>query len=173
MCFHFFPLAEARTGLRVQREEIKLMSREEIKLTCTLQDWSRDLKICVACGFQGHRLKRCAGCRVGYYCNVGCQKIDWSHHKHRCDPDFSFPLGTRGIQLKFYPWAADETSKCSTKQASLDQSSAKFCLACGVDFPKLKKCIGCKMVYYCSAACHKRDWVNHKLQCNLSTRRNS
>ena len=30
----------------------------------------------------------------------------------------------------------------------------------------LKKCVACKLVYYCSKECQKYDWKNHKVSCN-------
>lgn len=32
---------------------------------------------------------------------------------------------------------------------------------------KMKRCSGCKKVYYCSASCQKTDWSTHKLICSL------
>ncbi|TBU40602.1 hypothetical protein BD309DRAFT_967143 [Dichomitus squalens] len=31
---------------------------------------------------------------------------------------------------------------------------------------ELRRCSGCKIVYYCSEACQKSDWKSHKLDCN-------
>jgi hypothetical protein len=38
-------------------------------------------------------------------------------------------------------------------------------IGCTTANPDLKKCSGCKMVFYCSEACQRADWVLHKLQC--------
>ena len=31
-----------------------------------------------------HDLKACSGCRAVYYCDVRCQRRDWSRHKVQC-----------------------------------------------------------------------------------------
>lgn len=38
---------------------------------------------------------------------------------------------------------------------------------------ELLKCSGCKAVYYCSTACQKADWKNHKAQCREIAARRS
>ncbi|VDO31462.1 unnamed protein product [Haemonchus placei] len=38
------------------------------------------------------------------------------------------------------------------------------CLKMGSD---LKKCKGCRMFYYCSADCQKKDWPLHKTECSM------
>uniref|UniRef100_A0A7I4YPR2 MYND-type domain-containing protein n=1 Tax=Haemonchus contortus TaxID=6289 RepID=A0A7I4YPR2_HAECO len=41
------------------------------------------------------------------------------------------------------------------------------CLKMGSD---LKKCKGCRMFYYCSADCQKKDWPLHKTECSMCKR---
>jgi len=40
------------------------------------------------------------------------------------------------------------------------------CALCGAQAEKLKKCCGCKLVWYCGAACQKAHWQSkHKEEC--------
>lgn len=44
--------------------------------------------------------------------------------------------------------------------------NVKFCNGCGSFHSKLKKCNGCKQVYYCGRICQKWDWSRrHSRQC--------
>lgn len=51
----------------------------------------------------------------------------------------------------------------------LEDLPTKFCAAPECKNGKdLKKCSRCKSAMYCSSACQKRDWPNHKAQCLLN-----
>ena len=41
----------------------------------------------------------------------------------------------------------------------------KKCARCGTSDRKLKKCAGCKHVYYCCLKCQKAAWPDHKGEC--------
>lgn len=41
----------------------------------------------------------------------------------------------------------------------------KLCQNCLKQFDKLKKCVGCRLVKYCSRKCQKEDWFRHKRKC--------
>lgn len=41
------------------------------------------------------------------------------------------------------------------------------CCVCGVTDVPMKKCGGCKIVYYCSEKCQKKAWMSHKRHCVL------
>ena len=47
-----------------------------------------ELKPCYQCAFckkhTEEAMKKCLGCKVTYYCNKDCQKLDWSNHKINC-----------------------------------------------------------------------------------------
>ena len=49
------------------------------------------------------------------------------------------------------------------------QFAERRCGQCGVwqsdTERKLERCSGCKLVYYCSRECQKRDWKEHKAHC--------
>ncbi|KAF8143646.1 hypothetical protein K438DRAFT_2029516 [Mycena galopus ATCC 62051] len=50
----------------------------------------------------------------------------------------------------------------------------QICYSCSVEssekFPvTLKRCSGCKIVWYCSKACQNRDWAEHKKLCGSSS----
>ena len=49
-----------------------------------------------------------------------------------------------------------------------DCSCASFlCYTCGVKKIKLKKCMRCRTVFYCSVACQKKNWIDHKDECSF------
>ena len=41
----------------------------------------------------------------------------------------------------------------------------EFCWACGTEVVDLKECAGCGQVHYCSRACQKAHWKEHKERC--------
>ena len=49
-----------------------------------------------------------------------------------------------------------------TKQVHLQK-----CASCSKSYKTLKRCGRCKKVKYCSVACQKDDWKNHKTQCKV------
>jgi MYND finger len=75
--------------------------------------------------------------------------------------------------------APQETSKFMTPMGHAEtcgnrfdcpNMQATFMRAAGVASPGsaevvLSQCSGCRMVKYCSAACQKKDWPNHKKFC--------
>lgn len=44
------------------------------------------------------------------------------------------------------------------------------CTSCGTALHGMKKCAGCKLVYYCSKFCQQNHWTVHKEQCHLASR---
>ncbi|KAI8960926.1 hypothetical protein F5Y11DRAFT_247704 [Daldinia sp. FL1419] len=42
-------------------------------------------KVCMNCG-EGEVELRCSRCKMARYCNVTCQRVDWSIHKRVCEP---------------------------------------------------------------------------------------
>lgn len=62
----------------------------------------------------------------------------------------------------------------SHKKVRLQLSLVKLnpCSACGKDDVQVPYCPGCFNAIYCSGACHRKDWANHKrssvYECGLS-----
>ena len=56
-------------------------------------------------------MKQCSGCRWARYCNQLCQRHDWPHHRHYCDPDHCLPTGTQGIHYVVKKSAGPEAMK--------------------------------------------------------------
>ena len=42
----------------------------------------------------------------------------------------------------------------------------RICAACGHEAVKMRRCSGCRCVYYCSIACSKAAWRKHKHVCD-------
>ena len=50
-------------------------------------------------------------------------------------------------------------------QVGKNETPAKFCSSCGKGSDTLKKCNGCKCVWYCDKDCQKRHHGEHKKEC--------
>eukprot|EP00662_Eupelagonemidae_sp_cell21_P057811 gene57811-biopygen43991 len=48
-------------------------------------------------------------------------------------------------------------------------AETRECAGCGEKGEKLRRCTGCRSVWYCSAACQKGHWLAHKPACRGST----
>jgi len=44
--------------------------------------------MCSWCSYTSKDIrKKCSSCKIAYYCDISCQKLDWREHKHHCcDP---------------------------------------------------------------------------------------
>jgi hypothetical protein len=41
--------------------------------------------MCSWCSYTSKDIrKKCSSCKVAYYCDISCQKLDWREHKHHC-----------------------------------------------------------------------------------------
>ena len=105
-------------------------------------------KVCSSCGKKGSDLIKCSVCKSVWYCNIQCQKKDWKSHKQCC--------GKGG-----------EAQKGQDTGDGHSSSSCEACESCGKTGEKLLKCGTCISVRYCSAACQKGDWENHKKYCRV------
>ena len=105
-------------------------------------------KVCSSCGKKGPDLLKCSVCKSVWYCNVQCQKMDWKSHKQCCGK-------------------GREAQKGQDTGEGKSSSSCEACESCGKTGEKLLKCGTCISVRYCSAACQKGDWENHKIYCRV------
>ncbi|KAF4981826.1 hypothetical protein FZEAL_2453 [Fusarium zealandicum] len=68
------------------------------------------------------------------------------------------------------PFVEDVIDPAQLPNMSAATSSVDRCRSCGKpEGPKgvtLKKCSRCQEVKYCSAECQKKDWKNHRMECN-------
>lgn len=127
---------------------------------------------------RNHPMKKCAGCRLAYYCNENCQRADWKRHKPTCYK-----------QRTCHHCAAPTPKKCCTecmgvyycndecKSADWSshrlkcplQASVRYCRRCGPgawdERCRQKKCARCKLARYCSTECQRADWIDHKNEC--------
>ena len=53
------------------------------------------------------------------------------------------------------------------RDKELKKISLQMCHGCDIQktSSEFKKCSNCKMAYYCSSECQKKDWKEHKPQC--------
>jgi hypothetical protein len=59
------------------------------------------------------------------------------------------------------------TSTSTTDRACLDLSICSTCNKTSTVETPLNLCGGCKKIRYCSQACQKKDWREHKKKCKL------
>ena len=90
----------------------------------------------------------CGRCHAQPYCSKQCQVQHWPSHKKAC---FT-PKETKVMKQ-----VARETTM---KECATCKKTEKRC-------EKLDICLRCLTVRYCSKACQKKDWADHKL---VSTR---
>ena len=56
----------------------------------------------------------------------------------------------------------------SSEDAKKNEAPTKlFCSACGKESNTLKKCDGCKCVWYCDKECQNKHWKEHKKECKV------
>ena len=79
-----------RSKARGQRQQKqKREQREQQEREQREKQWQRDrrrIKVCLACGKSGSRLKMCSGCWKVYLCNADYQKAAWPRHRADCVP---------------------------------------------------------------------------------------
>ena len=86
---------------------------------------------------------RCGRCLVQPYCSKQCQVQHWPSHKPTC---FT-PKETTEMKQVARDTRVKECATCKKTEKKCD---------------KLDICPRCLAVRYCSKACQKKDWANHK-----------
>lgn len=78
---------EQREREQQERERRVQLEREQLEREKKRQERDRRrVKVCLACGKSGRRLKKCSGCQKVYLCNADCQKAAWPRHRADCVP---------------------------------------------------------------------------------------
>ncbi|KXJ13390.1 hypothetical protein AC249_AIPGENE11907 [Exaiptasia diaphana] len=111
---------------------------------------------CAFCQKLSTHLKRCNRCNKVSYCNHECQTQHWrKQHRQYC------LVSTERAPSKGL------CSQTKSMKADLQTSLDLCCAFCKNPSKDLKKCTGCKKVFYCNRECQKQHWKKeHKLVCN-------
>ncbi|KAJ7626318.1 hypothetical protein DFH06DRAFT_737874 [Mycena polygramma] len=123
-------------------------------------------------------LKRCNGCGLAVYCGKECQRMAWPKHKpfcklHRLTEGQNDKRGNRPIDTEEHDSESDGEYEKNRKYPPIHYS--KECRGCSKrqkELPRgvtLKHCKSCRMVQYCGPDCQKRDWLDHKPDCEKNT----
>lgn len=145
--------------------------------------------------------KKCKACASVYYCSSEHQKLHWkASHKEDCkriqkelqnlkgsstnicEPAIATEAATEQSQSQSQqeikeqePQQTQEVNNDQTQHVADDIDVTKteqpVCAYCHQSAPKLQKCGGCKVVWYCSAEHQKLHWKaegGHKADCRAS-----
>ena len=82
--FHQYLLTRDITGFDPHHVPTELHSNTRRTMAKVERRLCRLVKTCEHCHEIGRQLRKCAGCRVVYYCSRRCQKNHWRHHQHMC-----------------------------------------------------------------------------------------
>ncbi len=103
-------------------------------------------RTCVVCGRRdgvgGERFLRCGACHVTCYCGNACKNKDWPFHQTWC--------AAMVEQKKKLPKRCLYCSRRETAEAPL------------------KHCARCHWATYCNTTCQRKDWPEHKHDCQSS-----
>lgn len=93
--------------------------------------------------------KKCENCG-------GDKQYDYYHLCEKCDIE---------AQMNMYNFFNNQGFRANI--IDISETCKLICGYCDKEKKnKLKKCSRCKVYYYCSKECQKKDWPRHKLQCN-------
>ena len=150
-------------------------------------------KVCANCSAQRSHMRKCAGCKIAYYCCSRCQRTHWALHKLYCNSGACLPYLNDRLAPIPEDVRADEyyelesraklvpnlflrevnsralVSKITGKPYVLLRNGTldpKVCANCLLQQLSMKKCGGCKTVYYCCIPCQRAHWALHRLSCN-------
>ena len=84
--------------------------------------------------------------------------------------DYEFLAGLLRQQMASFFTEQNRTSASGPPQWAppLEEPECTFCHSKTAD---LKRCLGCKKVFYCGKECQAQDWKNHKSDCQTSTQK--
>ena len=115
---------------------------------------------CLSCWRATSGIKRCTGCKMVFYCNVNCQKRHWKAHRSVCRSAAARARARAEQELLQLISVAREQGDTAAKH----QKHACANISCNHKNAK-KLCSRCKTSLYCSAACQKVHWKEHKKTC--------
>ena len=80
-------------------------------------------------------------------------------------PVFHFPVSP------FVKQNGDRAKSCKRKGIPYEPrynrtEDSMICVTCAAESRKMMCCRGCRVAYYCSAACQRKDWPSHKAYCD-------
>ena len=111
----------------------------------------------------------CSGCRVARYCSRECQVAHWEQHKGLCKQlqkgKGKGQQEQQGVQMQpqgVVRSQEEDSVKQQRKQAAICGNSG--CSKSAADV-RLRPCIACNTVRYCSRECQVAHWKVHKASC--------
>ena len=113
-----------------------------------------------------------ACCLLAYICGGGfimprdgpVQSVLAAHGSRAARAGLAGPLRALVPPLADYKPVIAERMKLLAD--ALDTVPVRACDACGAaDAPELKRCARCRKVHYCSVACQRAAWPQHKRDC--------
>jgi ankyrin repeat protein len=122
---------------------------------------------------QPDKMHLCSLCQVAKYCSKECQQSNWPRHKTTCDRGGALHIPASSQQC---PDEVGTLASPSVQQrdevrvnAPAPESSVEACHFCAKSqahfASRLKLCIRCRSVRYCSVECQRGDWSAHKKEC--------
>ncbi|KAL5005210.1 hypothetical protein ScPMuIL_018666 [Solemya velum] len=88
---------------------------------------------------------------------------DWNSHRGDCTPKGEKNHNTREVGEKS---GGELKSGAAHTSPAVGNSGSGVCHVCGTT-SELRTCKGCHHVSYCSKDCQKKDWRNHRQQCQF------
>ena len=170
-----------------------LLPKPKGKPYVVLRRESLRLKVCANCSAQRLFMRKCAGCKIAYYCCSRCQRTHWALHKLYCNSGTCLPLLNdllapipEEVRADEYhelesraklvpnPFLREVRSRALvskiTRQPYVPLRNGtldpKVCANCLLQQLSMKKCAGCKTVYYCCIRCQRTHWALHRVSCN-------
>lgn len=141
-------VCEAFAWARCFRKLALAMAYEEAKKTCG------------HCGnfrSEDQHFKRCPWCLSAWWCSAPCVAANLEEHLLNCAAFAKDPK-----------WVAADAKGACDDAKKLFRSKCASCARPPTGMERFLKCGGCRLVYYCSHTCQKRDWKWHKAACQAT-----